>query len=175
MATACSAPKAYLRTRRLNCAASKSSPVRASAARISEDHSGRPGLRVRQPRSRPVGLCQGRHARLLAAREADRQRLHRGVQRTLPQRVPEHALVPDPCGCGRKDGGLAQILQRGSAARGHRQQATDPAAKSRRYAQSAAVTTGRKLYPPAVQQMASPQSRCPEPRIVTSKIIAGLI
>lgn len=25
-------------------------------------------------------------------------------------RMPEHALVPDACGCGRKDGGLAQIL-----------------------------------------------------------------
>ena len=38
-----------------------------------------------------------RDPRLLPARQADRQRLHRGVQRPLPERVPEHPLVPDPC------------------------------------------------------------------------------
>ncbi|VXC60679.1 hypothetical protein BOSE125_30316 [Bosea sp. 125] len=54
-------------------------------------------------------------------------------------------------------GGLAQLLQRGSAARGHRQQATDPAAKSRRDTQPAAVIKGRKLYRPAIQHLVSDQ------------------
>lgn len=85
-------------------------------ARLSEDDPGRSGFRVRQPRPRPVGLCQGRHARLLPPGEANGSCLHRSVQRPLPQRVSEHALVPDACGCDRKDGGLGQILSRGSAA-----------------------------------------------------------
>ena len=38
----------------------------------------------------------------------------------VPGGVPERPLVPDTCGCARKDGGLAQILQRGSPARGDR-------------------------------------------------------
>ena len=33
--------------------------------------------------------------------------LHRGLQRPLPSRVLEPALVPDTCGRGRKVGGLA--------------------------------------------------------------------
>jgi len=36
--------------------------------------------------------------------------------------VPRRALVPDACRRPRKVGGLAQVLQRGSAARGYRQQ-----------------------------------------------------
>ncbi|CAD5260475.1 hypothetical protein BOSE62_40043 [Bosea sp. 62] len=111
-----------------------------------------------------MGLCQGRHPGLLPPGEADRQRLHRSVQRPFPQRVPEHALVPDACGCDGKDGGLAQLLQRGSAARGHRQQATDPAAKSRRDTQPAAVTKGRKLQPPTIQKMGSDHPYIAVPR-----------
>jgi hypothetical protein len=43
--------------------------------------------------------------------------LHRGVQRTVPGGVYERQPVPDPCRRLRKDGGLAQILQRGSTPR----------------------------------------------------------
>ncbi|AVA25755.1 IS3 family insertion sequence transposase domain-containing protein (plasmid) [Rhizobium sp. NXC24] len=32
---------------------------------------------------------------------------YRSIQRPLPSGLPEPALVPDPCGCPRKDGGLA--------------------------------------------------------------------
>ena len=56
-------------------------------------------------------------------RKTDRQRVHRGVQRALPDRVSEHALVPDPCRRPRKVGGLAQLLQRRQAAWRHWQQA----------------------------------------------------
>ena len=47
----------------------------------------------------------------LAARQADRQRLHRSLQRTLPGRVPERSLVPDACGCGRPEGRRSQKLE----------------------------------------------------------------
>jgi hypothetical protein len=57
------------------------------------------------------------------------QCLHRGVQPPLPQRAPEHVLVPDGCGCSWKDGGSDPIRQRGSTVRDHRQRAADPAAK----------------------------------------------
>jgi putative transposase len=36
------------------------------------------------------------------ARQADGQRLHRGIQRPVPSGMPEPALVPDPCGRGRE-------------------------------------------------------------------------
>jgi hypothetical protein len=49
----------------------------------------------------------------------------------VPGGVPEHPLVPDACRCPRKVGGVAQILQRGSAARCHWQQAPDHADESR--------------------------------------------
>ena len=45
-------------------------------------------------------------AGLLAAGQADGQRLHRSVQRPFPGGVPEHALVPDPCRRPRKVGGF---------------------------------------------------------------------
>ena len=61
-----------------------------------EDHPRRPGLRVHLPRSRSLGLPEGRHARLLSARQADRQCLHRVVQRQVPSGMPERALVPEP-------------------------------------------------------------------------------
>lgn len=83
---------------------------------------GRSGHRVRLPEPGPVGLCPWRHPGLLQARQADEQRLHRGLQWPLPGRVPERPLVPHACGCGGKVGGLAQRLQRGSAPWGHRQQ-----------------------------------------------------
>ena len=55
---------------------------------------------TRAPSSSPATSICGpmparRHARLLAARQADRQCLHRSVQRPLPSGVPERPLVPD--------------------------------------------------------------------------------
>lgn len=52
---------------------------------------------------------------------------------------------------------MPTILQRGSAARGHRQQASDLAAKSRWRSQPATVTKARKLHPRAVQRSVSDQ------------------
>jgi len=59
---------------------------------------------VRLPEPGPVGLCPRRHPGLQPARQADGQCLHRGLQRTLPGRVPERSLVPDACRCGRPEG-----------------------------------------------------------------------
>ena len=42
------------------------------------------------------GLCQWRNAGLLTTRQADRQCIHRGLQRALPRGVPEPALVHEP-------------------------------------------------------------------------------
>ena len=54
--------------------------------------------------------AKGRHAGLLTARQTHRQRLHRGLQRPTARRVPERALVSDPCRRPGKVGGLAQVL-----------------------------------------------------------------
>jgi len=70
--------------------------------------------------------------------QAHGQCIHRSLQWTLSGGVPERPPVPDPCGRGRKVGGLAQILQRGSACR--REEAG-------------------KLQPPAVQRRGSDQNR----------------
>ena len=43
-----------------------------------------------------VGLPEKRHSRLLSARQADRQQLHRIFQRQVQKRMSEHALVPEP-------------------------------------------------------------------------------
>ena len=50
--------------------------------RLSEDDTGRLGVRVHLARHGFVGLSARRHARLFTARQTDRQRLYRGVQRT---------------------------------------------------------------------------------------------
>ena len=70
-------------------------------------HPRRPGHRVRVARSRSVGVPTRRHARLLPARQADRQCLHRIVQRQVPRRMPERALVHEPRRCAAKMRGLA--------------------------------------------------------------------
>ena len=72
--------------------------------------------------------------------------------------------VAEICRRAGKDGGLGQILQRGSTERGHRQQATDPAAESRRHDQPVAVIEGRKLYLPALQQTVSDQKAASGPK-----------
>ncbi len=53
--------------------------------RLPESDPRRPGHRVRLTRSRSVGVSARRHARLLPARQADRQCLHRVLQRQVPQ------------------------------------------------------------------------------------------
>jgi hypothetical protein len=47
-------------------------------------------------------------ARLLAARKADRQRVHRIIQRQVPSRVSQRALVHEPRRCAPKMRGLAR-------------------------------------------------------------------
>lgn len=74
---------------------------------LSEDHQG--GLRqlVRLAGYESMGLPEGRHTRLLAARQADGQRVHRSVQQQAAQRMREHALVPVAGRRLRKAGPLA--------------------------------------------------------------------
>ena len=76
---------------------------------------------------------------------------------TLEQVCPKRPLVPNVCRCGRKDGGLAQILQRGPPAWGDRAQRPDLVAQSRWRYQPAIMTTGRKLQHPVVPRMVSEQ------------------
>jgi putative transposase len=61
----------------------------------------------------------------------NRQRLYRSLQWSLPSGVFERPLVPDACRCGRKDGGLAQILRRSPPAWGDRAQGADLVDQSR--------------------------------------------
>ena len=63
----------------------------------------------------------------------------------LPSRMSERTLVPEPCGRPRKDGGLAQVLQRRTPARGNRPKTADNAAQSRWRNQPATVTKGGKI------------------------------
>ena len=65
--------------------------------RIAGDDPRRSRHRVCLPRFGSVGLPARRHAGLLQAREADRQCLHRSLQRPLPGGMPERPLVPEPC------------------------------------------------------------------------------
>ena len=86
--------------------------VVATLERVCREHGYPQSIRVDQggvhlPRPRPVGLPEGRRARLLSARQADRQLVHRVLQRQVPRGMSERPLVPDACRCGRKDGGLA--------------------------------------------------------------------
>ena len=81
------------------------------------------------------------------AGKADRQCVHRSVQRSLPSRMSERTLVPEPCRRPRKDGGLAQVLQRGTPTRGDRPKDADNVAESRWRSQPATVTKGRKTLP----------------------------
>jgi len=59
-----------------------------------------------------------------------RQCLHRSVQRTLPSRMSERALVHEPCRRPGKIGGLAQVLQRGAPSWGDRPDDADYATES---------------------------------------------
>jgi hypothetical protein len=63
--------------------------------------------RFHPTRSGPVGLPTRRDAGLLPARQADRQCIHRSVQRPLPGGMPQRPLVPEPCRRVEKSGGLA--------------------------------------------------------------------
>ena len=57
--------------------------------------------------SRDLDLHARRHARLLPSRQADRQRLHRVVQRQAQSGVPIGALVHEPGRCEGEMRGLA--------------------------------------------------------------------
>lgn len=70
----------------------------------------------------------------------------------------ERALVHQPCGCARKVGGLAQILQRGAPTWRDRQQGADLIAGSLWRNQSVTVNEARKLYPRALQGMGAVQA-----------------
>ena len=98
------------------------------------------------------GPMQGRHAGLLTSRQADGQRLHRGVQQQAPRRMPERAsplsLGPraqqwrlhEPCRCTGKAGGLAQAPQRRPTPQRDRVQDPVHAALSRRRSQRFVLT-----------------------------------
>jgi putative transposase len=63
---------------------------------LPDDDPRRPGHGVRLTRSGPMGLHQRRHIGLLAARQTDRQRVHRSLQWTLPGGMSERPLVHEP-------------------------------------------------------------------------------
>jgi len=74
--------------------------VVATLERVCREHGYPQSIRVDQggvhlPRPRPVGLPEGRRARLLSARQADRQLVHRVLQRQVPRGMSERPLVPD--------------------------------------------------------------------------------
>src|SRR4051794_10315302 len=71
----------------------------------------------------------------------------------------EHALVPEPCGCPGKNGGLAQVLQRRTPAWGDRAKAPDYVAQSRWRSQPAAVTKPEN----STRRRSKDGSHCKEP------------
>lgn len=90
--------------------------------------------------------------------EADRQRVHRGVQLEAARRMSERALVHEPCRQPRKAGCLAQGLQRGPATQRHRVQRPGGHPQSRRISQPTVVSRGRKLQAQAVQRRGAEQT-----------------
>ena len=56
----------------------------------------RPGARVHEPSLHGLGPGQGRAPHPQPARQAHAECLHRELQRQVPRRVPERALVPKP-------------------------------------------------------------------------------
>lgn len=130
-------------------------------ARLSEDDPGRSGFRVRQPRPRPVGLCQGRHARLLPPGEANGSCLHRSVQRRFRSEClntrwfPTFADATEPKVREANRSRLGSDIITRIGRMGSSATSPDPAAESRRSTQTTAVIEGRKLQPPALQQIVS--------------------
>lgn len=70
----------------------------------------------------------------------------------------EPAMVPDPCGCGRKVGGLAWTLQRGTATRRYRKQGPDHADEIRGHHQPVTLSEAGRLCLRAVQGWGSDHS-----------------
>jgi hypothetical protein len=68
--------------------------------------------RLRLKGTRPLGLRQQRNPRLLAAGEADRQRLRRILQRAAAGGMPQRALVFVADRCQGQDRGVATPIQR---------------------------------------------------------------
>jgi transposase InsO family protein len=64
-----------------------------------QNNQGRQRQRVHLARPRAVGLCQRCHPEFPAPRHANGQRRHRGVQQQASVRMPERALVHEPCRC----------------------------------------------------------------------------
>ena len=91
-------PRFYLPRRRCRRGPGKS----WANSRIAGNDPGRPRHRVCITRSGSVGLPARSHARLLPARQADRQRVHRGLQWSLQSGMSERTLVPEPCRRPRK-------------------------------------------------------------------------
>ena len=87
-----------------------------------------------------LGLLPPReaHGQLCCARIASRR--HRGVQRQVPPGMPARALVPAPCRRPRKDGGLAQVLQRRPTPQRDRVQGPDIARRRQRRPRPAVMT-----------------------------------
>ena len=86
----------------------------------------RQAVRTDNGRSSPAGPSSPGRSSITASAHPDRtgqahaERLHRELQRQVPRRVPERALVPDLQQARRDHCALATRLQRGSTAQQHR-------------------------------------------------------
>jgi putative transposase len=78
--------------------------------RIPQGYTGGSRHRVCLSRSGSLGLSPWCDTRLLASRQADRQCVHRILQRQVPSGMPQCALVHEPRRCAPKMRGLAQRL-----------------------------------------------------------------
>ena len=76
------------------------------AAGQAAQHPGRQRSRIRRPHARSMGLSEQGRTRLLQARQAQRQRLHRGLQQPSAAGVPERVMVPVDGRCPAADRSL---------------------------------------------------------------------
>ncbi len=106
-----------------------------SDLRPAEEHPRRSGAGVHIEGSRSVGVEQRCHARLLPARQADRQCLRGIIQRQGSSGVHRPKLVPVARRCPIKMRGLSERLQYRATAQRHRQQDPDGAVEIRRATQ----------------------------------------
>jgi hypothetical protein len=138
---------------RRNRSSSEQPPSRSAAptsSRYSKESTGKWGCRRRSELTKALSSCRATWiyrptsvaSRSTSAppRQAYRQRVHRSVQQTPADRVPEHTLVPEPCGRSEKVRGLAQILQRRAPTWRDRAKASDYLVEPRWRSQPATVT-----------------------------------
>lgn len=129
--------------------------------------------RVRPPRSRPAGLCKGRRPGIRFAgprlsrpgRPTDNAFIGAFNGRFRSERLNTHGFLTladaaEPKACEANRWRLRSDIIMRIGRTGHRQQASDPAAESRRSTLSIAVIEGRKLQLPAVSKW----SRISNPR-----------